>query len=275
MRDAALSDLLRARGIEGAPVRWARLSWPAIERRLSQGDDLAVLPVGAIEQHGPHLPVDTDVAIAEAIAGYASAVTGVALLPSLAYTNSIGHTDRWPGTLSLSPTTVIGVVREIAEWYLRCGGRRLVLFNAHYGNDAPLRCAVDHLRTDHLGRLGIGLWNSWQLSERAAAFYTADAVDIHANRAETSLMLAIDAAAVGDFADADDPDRTAGLVLSHPVVETSTNGVTGRPSEASAEEGREMWAALGEDLVAVLEKARSEKPPLPAASRTPERGDRT
>lgn len=102
------------------------------------------------------------------------------------------------------------------------------------------------------------------MSPRATAFYSCDGEDVHANRAETSLMLAIDGASVGNARDADDPDRTEGLVLSHPVVETSTNGVTGRPSEATHEEGREMWAALGEDLAAVLEKARSEKPPLPA-----------
>jgi creatinine amidohydrolase len=258
-------ELLEQQGVASEPVLWSRLSWRQLETRL-RADDLALLPVGAIEQHGPHLSVDTDVAIAEALCGYASAVTGVLVLPTVAYASSMGHTDRWPGTLSLTPVTLITVVREIAGWFARCGGRRLLLVNAHYGNDAPLRCAVDHLRTD--GTLqGVGLWNSWMLSPNARAFYEQDGVDVHANRAETALMLAIDPGSVGDVGEADDPDRTAGLVLSHPVAATSRNGVTGRPSEATVEEGRRMWAALGEDLARIVETARGEKPPLSAPER--------
>jgi creatinine amidohydrolase len=184
------------------------------------------------------------------------------VLPTIAYANSLGHTDRWPGTLSLSPVTLIQTVREIGAWFVRGGGRRLLILNAHFGNDAPLRCAIDHLRTEYEGRLLVGLWNTWTLSARAKQAYLRDGVDIHANRAETSLMLAIDPGGVTDAKAADDPDRTEGLVFTHPVSRTSTNGVTGRPSEASAAEGEALLRTLGEDLAAIVGKARVELPPI-------------
>jgi creatinine amidohydrolase len=75
-------------------------------------------------------------------------------------------------------------------------------------------------------------------------------------------MLAIDPGAVTGAETADDPDRTSGLVFTHPVSRTSRNGVTGRPSEASAAEGAELLRALGEDLAAIAGKARVEIPPI-------------
>ena len=266
MREA-IDRHLRAAGVPAAPLRWARLSRAGVEALHTRGMDLAVLPCGAIEQHGPHLPIETDVAIAEAVALWGSALTGVPVLPALAYGNSLGHTDRWPGTLSLSPVTLIQTVREIGAWFVRGGGRRLLLLNAHFGNDAPLRCAIDHLRTEYDGRLLVGLWNTWTLSARAKEAYLLDGADIHANRAETSLMLALDPDAVVGAGAADDPDRTDGLVFTHPVNRTSRNGVTGRPSEASTAEGVALLRALGEDLAAVLEKARVESPPIPDSPR--------
>lgn len=263
VRAHAVEHLLRSVGEPGRPLCWARLSRAGVEALQAGGIDLAVLPVGAVEQHGPHLPVETDVAIAEAVSLWASALTGVPVLPSLAYGNSLGHTDRWPGTLSLSPITLITVVREIGEWFVRGGGRRLLILNAHFGNDAPLRCAIDHLRTEYDGRLLVGLRNTWTLSARAKRAYLADGEDIHANRTETALMLAIDPEAVDGAEHADDPDRTDGLVFTHPVSRTSRNGVTGRPSEATAAEGLALLQALAEDFAAVLGKARVEIPPIP------------
>ena len=266
MRVARVEALLQESGVEGRPLLWSRLTASGLDRLQQQGVDLAVLPVGAIEQHGPHLPLDTDVAIAEGVAWWASARSGIPVLPCLPYGNSLAHTDRWPGTLSLTPVSLIQQVRELGEWFVRGGGRRLMILNAHFGNDAPLRCAIDHLRTEMDGLL-VGLWNSWGLSDRARDAYLADGADIHANRAETSLMLALDPDAVEGAGEADDPDRTDGLVFMHPVSRTSRNGVTGSPSEASAEEGQRLLRALGDDFAAILEKARLEEPPIPQSPR--------
>jgi len=242
------------------PVLWDRLSWPKLAA-LRDTTNMVLLPTGAIEQHGPHLPINTDVAIASGVCLYASASTGVPMLPCIPYTNSLAHTDHWPGTISSTPHTLIAQVREITDWVLRSGFRRLLIVNAHYGNDAPLRCAIDYLRTEHRGKLMVGMRNTWALSREAGDFYQKDGVDIHANRAETSLMLALDPEAVGDIA-ADDPDRTEGHVFTWPVADTSLNGVTGRPSEATREEGLSMLSHLGEALAELVRRAQQEAAPL-------------
>ncbi|MEZ5429852.1 MAG: creatininase family protein [Verrucomicrobiales bacterium] len=76
-----------------------RLSWKQIQD-LQAGGMRMLLPTGATEQHGPHLPVNTDSVIAGALAAAASAATGIPVLPVMTYTVSAGHTGKWPGTFS-------------------------------------------------------------------------------------------------------------------------------------------------------------------------------
>lgn len=260
--DPAVRALLARAGHTAPPIHWERQTWASMNALRERSEGLALLPVGAIEQHGPHLPLNTDSAIATAVCLYASALSGAPVMPVISYANSLGHTDQWPGTLSSTPLGLITLLRDIAHWYVRAGWSRLLLLNAHYGNDAPLRCAMDHIRTEYQGRLSVGLKNSWDLSAGARAFYLQDGADIHANRAETSLMLALDPEAVSDHLGVDDPDRTDGCQFTWTVAQTSTNGVTGRPSEASAEEGARMLAVMGEDLATAVAAARGEQPPL-------------
>jgi creatinine amidohydrolase len=95
-------------------------------------------------------------------------------------------------------------------------------------------------------------------------FNVADGEDWHANSAETSLMLALapELVRTSQIRAADDPDRTAGLVFSHPVNRTSTNGVTGTPSSASAAQGTRVFDWMVEDLSALVERGLHETPPL-------------
>src|SRR5207244_11960589 len=125
--------------------------------RIADGNELAVLPVGATEQHGRHLPTSTDSMIAEAICLVASERTGAPVLPTLRLGSSAAHTDKWPGTVSLSPRLLVEVAVEIARWVRASGFRRLLVVNAHVGNAAPLKVAVDEIRGD--GSLRVGLVN--------------------------------------------------------------------------------------------------------------------
>jgi creatinine amidohydrolase len=104
--------------------------------------------------------------------------------------------------------------------------------------------------------------NTWALTQSIAAMFTHDAADWHANEAETSLLLHIAPQLVRTERIADDPDRTSGCVFPHMVAHTSTNGVTGRPSEATAERGASLLREIGDALVALIERARTELPPL-------------
>ncbi len=246
------------------PTLIENLTWTEIADLRGKDGGLLLLPLGATEQHGPHLPVAMDTLLAEAVCQAASAETGVPVLSALRYTVSQGHTPKWPGTFSLRHETFISTLRDIASWVVATGWKRLLFVNAHFGNDAPARVAVDQLRLAHLGKLQVGLVHVFKLSEPIWECYTSDADDLHANRAETSLMLHLhpDLVHMDRLAEADDPDRTEGTVFSYPVAQTSTNGVTGSPSEATKEEGEKLFNEMVVSLSKVITTAISESPPL-------------
>ena len=235
------------------------LTWPALARLVEGGQTLCVLPVAAVEQHGPHLPVSTDSEIATAVCRVASARTGVPLLPTLWAGSSQAHTTAWPGTFSLPPRLLIDVAVEIARWVGASGFSRLLFVNAHVGNAAPLRVAVEEIRA--AGELRAGLVSWYELTPEIAAEVTSDANDWHAHAAETSLLLHLRPDLVDRQAIRDDEDRTGELVLSYTVAETSREGLTGAPSRASAEKGAALFEAVVTALADCFERARVEMPP--------------
>lgn len=247
------------------PVILENLTWPEIKALTGESGGLLMLPMGATEQHGPHLPAGMDTLLVEKVCEAASARTGVPVMSALRYTVSQGHTPKWPGTFSLRHGTFISVIRELADWAVATGWKRLLLVNSHFGNDAPARVALDQIRLQYMGRLQIGLAHVFQTGEGVWGAYTSDAGDLHANRAETSLMLHLypDLVKTERLAESDDEDRTGGTVFSYPVAQTSLNGVTGRPSESTAEEGERLFEKMVTGLVGLLEKAKTEDPPLP------------
>ena len=169
---------------------WEWLTWEEVGALRESGMNMAILPVGSTEQHGPHLSLNVDTLSADGVARAVSARTGVPVLPALPYGAAWGHTTRWPGTLSLSPWTVTQSVVEIGEWLRAASGfMRLLILNGHYTNAAPLRVALETLRHRY-PEMRVALRSVWEVSPRVNAAYTADAQDWHANAAETSLMLA-------------------------------------------------------------------------------------
>lgn len=239
------------------------MTWEEVAAAVKQGIDTAILPVGATEQHGPHMGCGMDTAIAHRLCRDVAAQTPVILLPTLPYGCSIGHSKRWPGTMALNPKTLIDVVSDLGDWVVSSGIRRLIMVNGHVTNAAPLRCALEMLRARHDGFM-VALVHTAQLSERVRKAHHDDAEDWHANHAETALMLALEPEIVRPerLADADDPDRTDGCVFSHPVNRTSLNGVTGTPSTATAEQGEQLYRWMCEDLTALINRAVTEEAPL-------------
>jgi creatinine amidohydrolase len=242
---------------------WHQLTWEEIGALVARGVDGAILPVGATEQHGPHLGCGMDSEIAGRLCRDVAERTGVPLLPTLPYGCSLGHSQRWPGTVALLPKTLIDVVTDIGDWLYASGIRRLFLVNGHVTNAAPLRCALELLRAGH-DDLMIALIDSAAISDRVRDKHFADADDWHANAAETALMQAIAPAMVREekIAVADDPDRTTDSVFAHPVNRTSRNGVTGYPSRATRADGEELYRWMVQDLSALVEKGMNEQPPL-------------
>jgi len=245
------------------PLRWEEMSWPEL---TSLSGEVGLVPVGATEQHGPHLPTGTDTIIATALCHEASARTGAPVLPSISVAASYGHGTVLPGTLSFSAQLLGDIVTAYAEWAATSGLTRLILLNAHLGNDAALGVATDHLRLFRPDlRLAVVHW--WTLDPWVSAEMVADGDDVHANRAETSMMLAIAPHLVhrNRMVDADDPDRTADLVFRYTAPALSNNGVTGTPSAATDELGVELFERTAGALSALIERARREEPPLGVA----------
>ena len=241
--------------------RWFDEAWP--ELAFADDREVGLVPVGAVEQHGPHLPAGTDTIIATALCERASDRCGAPVLPAIAVGCSYGHGTVLPATLSLSPEQLAAQVRAYAEWAAVSGLRRLLFVNAHFGNLPGLMAGTDHLRLFRPDlRAGVVGW--YDLDPQVAAEVVADGADIHANRAETAVMLALAPHLVklDRLVAADDVDRTGGLVFRYTAPALSTNGVTGRPSEATAQLGERLVERTVAALASLVERGRREEPPL-------------
>jgi creatinine amidohydrolase len=249
---------------------WSQRTWAELPADLKLSCQAAMLPVGATEQHGPHMGSGMDAVLAERLCAEVAARTKVPALPTLPYGCSLGHSRRWPGTLAVEPITLIALIKQVGDWAYHSGVRRLFIVNTHVTNAAPLRCALEMLRAEHDDMM-VALFNSATLSPRVREVHFADGEDWHANDAETSLMLALAPGMVRpeELANADDPDRTGGLVFAHPVNRTSRNGVTGTPSAASAAKGKQWFDWMVEDLSALIARGMKEAPPFDHSYFTP------
>ncbi|MFK4106616.1 mycofactocin biosynthesis peptidyl-dipeptidase MftE [Streptomyces sp. NPDC019531] len=207
------------------PRALAHTVWPAVPAR-----PLVLVPVGSTEQHGPHLPLDTDSVIARAVAERAAeALPGEPLVaPTVPYGAS-GEHAHFPGTVSIGHEALRAVVVELVRSLSLWAGS-VIFVNGHGGNTATLATAVPQLREEghDVAWTGCGVPGG----------------DAHAGRTETSLMLHLapgnvhmDAAVVGDTRPiaALMPD-----LVAHGVRAVSPSGVLGDPTGASAEEGRRL-----------------------------------
>ncbi|MCW6509017.1 creatininase family protein [Lichenifustis flavocetrariae] len=170
---------------------WAEWTWADFEA-TDMAETIAVLPVAAIEQHGPHLPVGVDTFIMEGylrrVAATLPADLPVLFLPVQAIGKSNEHIE-YPGTLTLSAETVIRAWTEIGESVHRAGVRKLVLLNSHGGNVTSLDIVARDLRV-RLGMLVVAVsWHRFGYPEEVASPHERTH-GIHAGEVETSLMLA-------------------------------------------------------------------------------------
>jgi creatinine amidohydrolase len=175
-----------------------------------------------------------------------------------------------PGTLSFSPRLLAEVVQQYAVWAATSGLRRLLFVNAHFGNTAAIGTATDHLRLFRPD-LRVGSVDWWAADPHVYAEVTSDGGDVHANRAETSVVLAVapELVHLDRLRDADDEDRTTDLVFRYTAPALSVNGVTGRPSQASADLGATLLDRTAKAIADRVVRGRTEEPPLGVAEAPP------
>lgn len=213
-------------------------TWPDVDREERR---LLVVPVGSLEQHGPHLPMGTDLRIAVAVAERACAGRpGVGLAPGIPIGASGEHAD-FPGTLSAGTDALTAYLVELGR-HASLHWPALLLVNGHGGNAPAVEAAVDRLTYE--GR-------------RASAWHASvPGGDAHAGRTETSLMLAIAPETVRlPAAEPGVTEPVAELMprlREHGVRAVSPNGVLGDPSGATAAEGDGLLADLAQRLTVVL-----------------------
>jgi creatinine amidohydrolase len=250
----------------GRRRRWDLLTSTEIGEIVAGGMDLALFPVGATEQHGPHLATGTDTISPEEIAWRVSERTGVVVLPAMPYGLSLGHTGRWPGTLSLHPQTLSQVMVEIGRWVMQSGFRKLIFLSGNGPNAPPLESARLQLRYEFPDRR-FRVLSLFDASARLLEAYTRDGADIHANQGETSILMHLRPETVRPDRLVDEPDVTPGLVFSYDMPATTKSGVVGHARRASATDGQIMVDMLVEDITAIIAKALKEEWPTPPGPR--------
>jgi creatinine amidohydrolase len=219
-------------------------------------ESIAILPVGSAEQHGPHLPLNTDFVVADSlardvVAGYGDEL-GLLLLPSLAVSKSNEH--AWsPGTLWLSAATLLTVLDEIARCVATTPVRKLVFLNGHGGNSALLQVASRDVLLAH-GLRTFVMHPSVPPDQGGTSPAAELGMGIHAGVEETSVMLHLRPDLVRlDLGRRSVPEHLAsfervrfGGAVSFGWLsnEFGTDGTLGDPTGATAEHGKRKYEAM-------------------------------
>jgi len=254
------------------------LAWPDVRRAAARPGSTVIWPFGAIEQHGPHLPLATDALFADRVCDAVLARLDPSLPIWRLPIQSLGFSPEhagFAGTLSLSPELLIAVVVQVGAQLAETGFRRLVLLNAHGGQIGLLEVAARHLRAGapKLAVLPCFLWRGPEgIGELIPEPERSQG--LHAGLAETSLMLHLQPELVGPARPADGPGLAPppgwSLEGEAPAAwltrEISASGVVGDAGGASAELGAMLFERLVQGWQGRLEALlHSDWPPTPGS----------
>jgi creatinine amidohydrolase len=231
---------------------------------------VAVLPVAAIEQHGPHLPLSVDATLLQGVIDAAlphlPADLPVLFLPPQNVGLSTEH-EGFAGTLTLSPATVIALWTELGACVARAGVKKLLIFNSHGGNVAVMDIVARELRQRHGLLVYSASWFSLPLPADVQGQFSAEEhrFGIHAGEIETSMMLHLSPATVrmehAQNFRSTSQDRAAHYAIlgngrsakmGWAMQDYHPSGAVGQADAATAEKGRAVVEAAGEALASLL-----------------------
>jgi creatinine amidohydrolase len=238
-------------------MRLNEMTWPEVGTYA--GKTVAVLPLAAIEQHGPHLAVSTDASIVDALARRAetSLPNEIVLCPPMPFGSSHHHL-AFPGTMSLSAELFTRVVVELVQSLIKGGFHRIVLLNGHGGNITPIKQALAILshQFDASIPANIVLVTYWELAGKvfAGAPPMESPALSHACEYETSLMLHLypemvhreqvqraQSPASNGYIPWEEDEPYRGVALFKKTQFISSNGSSGEPQKGTAEKGKILF----------------------------------
>ncbi|HET7056792.1 MAG TPA: creatininase family protein [Thermomicrobiales bacterium] len=225
---------------------------------MERGIDTAILPVGATEYHGNHLPYSTDTIMAEGLSlRLAKELETAVVLPPIAYGMSL-HLMAWPWTLSLRPETLFAVVVDIAESLLSQGITKLLVVSTHDGNPAPIENAAREINDRH--GMAIALFRGWQGTAKSLLAGQYDIDEDHGGQSEMSVILYLAPALARQEEAVDVPNQQ----MDHPIRVFGSfdrvvpHGYSGTPSRGTAEEGEAILDAIAAHVYPFLRQLSAE-----------------
>ena len=236
--------------------------WPEVESALDDGACTAIVAVGSIEQHGPHLPLNMDTLDGDELSRRIAVELGDALVAPTIRPGCSGHHMEFPGTITVPPETLMDVIRSYCRSLDTHGFEYIVLVPTHGGNFGPVTTVAPDIARDieaavipladldeHMELLNEGL-------SRAGIEYEQDV--IHAGAAETAMVLAIDEdlVRVENIESGPEGEISPARLLGEGFKSITRNGVLGDPNEATAEAGERIIQRVVEAYVERIETER-------------------
>lgn len=231
---------------------------------------VAVLPVAAVEQHGPHLPLSVDATLLQGVIDAALALLPADVPALFLPPHNVGLSTEhlsYPGTLTLSPATLIALWSELGGCVARAGVKKLLLFNGHGGNVAAMDIVARELRQRHGLLTYSASWFSLPLPDAVQGLFSAQEhrFGIHGGEIETSMMLHLAPATVRmeearDWRSSSQDRAEAHAILGNgrsakmgwAIEDYHPAGAVGNAAAATASKGRAVVQAAGEALAQLL-----------------------
>jgi len=222
------------------------LSDPALSKLIKTKRRVALIPVGSIEQHGPHLPVSTDSDIVSEIARRLSEKTGIMLLPTVNYGVSFEHHPRF--NLSIPKSTLQKFIIDLCTSLLKNRINQIIILNGHHGNQPSLKNIPKIMNKIARGKVQVSVFSYWHFMKRKFD---------HAGFVETSIMLAIskkvEMKKVQNGFNIDKyPEKQKNKLnklASRSFLAVAKNGIWGDPTKATAKDGKMILSEIVQNLL--------------------------